>query len=137
MNLLVQLGLERSRRQRNLRLAARVIYNELTEYGNLEINDGPLDASHLHDAWREHRSALIDLGANEWTAIEAAVSSAVFPKVYSRGPESANGPLEKALWLLEPHIALPKTMRIRVALRRRCPAQNSLMAPASRPKIEV
>jgi hypothetical protein len=34
MDLLVQVRLERARRQRNLRLAARVIYNELIEYGN-------------------------------------------------------------------------------------------------------
>lgn len=112
INLLVQLGLERARRQRSLKLAARVIYNELSEYGNLEINDGPLDASHLHEAWREHRSALIDLGADEWSAIEAAVENAVYPQTYPQAPSSApNDSLEKALWLLEPHADLPRGLR--------------------------
>jgi hypothetical protein len=112
MNLVVQLGLERRRRRRELKLAARVIYSELSEYGNLEINDGPLDASHLHQAWREHRSALIDLGAEEWSAIEAAVGSAVYPETYPQQPSSApNDSLEHAMWLLEPHADLPKGLR--------------------------
>jgi type II secretory pathway pseudopilin PulG len=112
MNLWVQLGVERRRRRRSLRLAARVIYSELSEYGNLEINDGPLDASHLHEAWREHRSALIDLGAEEWSAIEAAVENALYPQVYPQKPSSApNDSLEKALSLLEPHADLPEGLR--------------------------
>lgn len=112
MNLLVQLAVERRRRRRELKLAARVIYSELSEYGNLEINDGPLDASHLHQAWREHRSALVDLGAKEWSAIEAAVENAAYPETYPQAPSSApNDSLEHAMWLLEPHADLPKELR--------------------------
>jgi hypothetical protein len=112
MNLLVQLGIEQRRRRRELKLAARVIYSELSEYGNLEINDGPLDASHLHEAWREHRSALVDLGADEWSAIETAVENAIYPATYPQAPSSApNDALEKAMWLLEPHAGLPKALR--------------------------
>jgi len=112
MNLLVQLGIDRHRGRRELKLAARVIYSELFEYGNLEINAGPLDGSHLHQAWREHRPALVDLGAEEWSAIETAVENAVYPGTYPQPPSSApNDSLEKALWLLEPHADLPKELR--------------------------
>jgi hypothetical protein len=43
-----------------VRLAARVVYGELMEYGTADMNseDGRLfDASHVHVAWREHRAA--------------------------------------------------------------------------------
>ncbi len=112
MNLSVQLGVERRRRRRELKLAARVLYSELWEYGNLEINAGPLDASHLHQVWREHRSALIDLGSKEWTALEAAVANAVYPETYPQRPLSApNDSLEVAMSLLEPHADLPRDLR--------------------------
>jgi hypothetical protein len=112
MNLLVQLGVEGRRRRRELKLAARVIYSELSEYGNLEINDGPVNARRLHEVWREHRAALVDLGAEEWSAIEAAVENAVYPATYPQAPSSApNDSLEKALWLLEPHADLPTALR--------------------------
>jgi hypothetical protein len=112
MNLLVQLGVDRQRRRRELKLAARVLYSEMFEYGNLEINAGPLDATQLHQVWREHRSALVDLGAEEWRVIETAVENAVYPETYPQPPSSApNDSLEKALWLLEPHADLPKALR--------------------------
>jgi hypothetical protein len=112
MNLLVQVGVDRRRRQHSLKLGARVVYSELSEYGNLEINGGPLDASHLHRAWRDHRSALIDLGPEEWSAIEAAVENAVYPGIYPQALSSApNDSLERAMSLLEPHADLPKGLR--------------------------
>jgi hypothetical protein len=41
-----------------------------------------------------------------------AVFNAVYPDtVISRPPQSHNAVLEKALWLLEPHAALPRDMR--------------------------
>jgi hypothetical protein len=112
MNLLVQLSMERRRHRRELRLAARAIYSELAQYGNLEINDGHLDATHLQQVWREHRSALVDLGAEEWAAIEVAIENAVYPETYPQPLSSApNDSLERAMWLLEPHADLPKQLR--------------------------
>jgi hypothetical protein len=108
----VQLGVERRRRRRELKLAALILYSELSEYGNLEINDGPLDAGHLYQSWRENRPVLVDLGAEEWSALEAAVENAVYPETYPQPPSSApNDSLEKAMWFLEPHADLPKALR--------------------------
>jgi hypothetical protein len=114
MNLLVQILLDRVRRQRELRLAARVVYDELMEYGYREINSEqpPSDASHLHTAWREHRAALVDLGQKDWSSIEDAVMAPVYPDLQPpRRPESHNSVLEKACGVLEPHAGLPREMR--------------------------
>lgn len=114
MNLFVQIALDRLRRRRELRLAARIVYDELMEYGYREINSElpPSDASNLHTAWREHRAALVDLGQRDWSSIEDAVMVAVYPEMQPpRRPESHNSALEKACAVLEPYAGLPQDMR--------------------------
>jgi hypothetical protein len=84
------------------------------EWGFLEINTdhGPQDASRLHAAWREHRADLVGIGGDAWRAVEEAVLNAVYPETVVPGPpDSHNAVLEKALWHLEPHAALPPDMR--------------------------
>ena len=84
MNLAVQSTVAHLQRRRSVRLAARVVYGELMEYGYVEINSADVrlfDASHVHAAWREHRAALADLGDREWSAIEQAVMAIVYPEL--------------------------------------------------------
>lgn len=112
MNLLVQTILDR--RRRDLTLAARIVYDELMEYGYRDINSAqpPSDASHLHAAWREHRAALLDVAEDDWGSIQAAVMAAVYPDMHTPWkPESHNSVLKKACVVLEPHSGLPRAMR--------------------------
>lgn len=113
MNLGVQARLAHLQRRRSLRLAARVMYSELMEYGYVEINsDRPrFDASHVHAAWREHRAALVDLGDETWRAVEEAVMAVVYSELAAPPRDSHNVTLENALVLLEPHTALPIGLR--------------------------
>lgn len=115
MNLAVQSTVARLQRRRSVRLAARVVYGELMEYGYVEINSSDarlFDASHVYAAWREHRAALADLGDREWSAIEQAVMAIVYPELEPpRPPDSHNATLERAPALLEPHAALPRDLR--------------------------
>jgi hypothetical protein len=101
MNLAVQSTVARLQRRRSVRLAARVVYGELMEYGYVEINSSDarlFDASHVHAAWREHRAALADLGDREWSAIEQAVMAIVYPELEPpRPPDSHNATLD-ARW---------------------------------------
>lgn len=110
-NLAVQLFLELRRQRRERRLAIRVIYNELLELGNLEINAGPLDPSHLQAAWREHRSSLVDLGDEKWNSVQDAVTYAAYPDLFPPIMDSHNSILEGALVALEPEAGLPHSMR--------------------------
>lgn len=112
IELLSGLVLERLRRRRSLTLTARSIYLELLEYGNLELNGEATDPGRLHDTWCRNRAILMDLGQEEWAAIDEAVRAAVFPGSVERRPESANGRLERALWLLEPRTGLPPESRV-------------------------
>jgi hypothetical protein len=112
IELLSGLALERIRDRRSLTLTARSVYLELLEYGDLELNGEATDSARLYDAWCRSRGILIDLGREEWAAIDEAVRAAVFPGSVERRPESANGRLERALWLLEPRTGLPPESRV-------------------------
>jgi hypothetical protein len=115
MNLTVQLMLGCIQRRRELRLAARVLYDELMEIGSIEINtcSGKFDPANVHAAWREHRAALVNLGGETWSAVEEGVMWAVYPQQFEGlgPPQSHNARLERALYLLEPRAALPRSLR--------------------------
>ena len=114
-NLAVQLWIRHIDQQRARRTAARILYDELTEIGTVEMNDGPLatrDIEHLHQLWRDHRTGLADLSHDEWLAVEAAVLDRARPDCIGPQPrDSHDGRLELALLVLEREAGLPRSRR--------------------------
>lgn len=114
MGVLVQLASPRVAKGRSERRAARVIYQEIWELGNLEINSsGPTDPSHLYKVWCQNRADLAELGKEVWEAADEAVLWAVHPEQFvNHVPESHNSRFERALMLLEPRSGLPRALQI-------------------------
>jgi hypothetical protein len=116
INVAVQLFLRRVHRARERRLAARVLLGEMSEIASARINSetGFYEARPLHEAWRQHRAALTDLGADDWQCLDDAVMSIVYPEQHPPGRPSGN-PLtphmDNAFFVLERHADLPPSLR--------------------------
>jgi hypothetical protein len=116
MNLVIQLCLRRVDRRRERRLAARVLIGEFAEIASAEINtsSGKYNPCPLHDAWRQHRAALTDLGGKDWQSVDDAVMELVYPDHFPPERPSSNplpDRMDEAFIVLERQAALTAQLR--------------------------
>jgi hypothetical protein len=116
INITVQLCMRHIDRRRERRLACRVLIGELAEIASAIINTdaAAYDPDPLHEAWRGHRAALTDLGAEDWQMLDDAVMVLVYPDHFPPARPGSNplpGPVELALGILERHATLPRGLR--------------------------
>lgn len=116
INIAVQISVRQIDRRRERRLACRVLIGELAEIASAMINteSARYDPDQLHEAWREHRAALTDLGAEDWRILDDAVMRLVYPEHFppeSRSSAPLPGKVELAFGVLERHATLPAELR--------------------------
>jgi hypothetical protein len=116
INIIVQLYLRRVDRHRERRLACRVLIGEFGEIASAMINTetARYDPRPIHDAWRAHRAALTDLGADAWHTLDSAVMQLVYPDHFPPEIPSSNPLLDRmdlAFIVLERYATLPAGLR--------------------------